>query len=538
MMQNVLVKLSIFFFIISLLSSCKSSQTTVNKKDVEVNSYEVTNVFLDSKRKLMQGNRTSAIEGFQKCIAKNSNHDASYYELARIYEHQNPNKSIEYINKAIEIDESNVWYKEFIIGIYKDHKKYEQAIIVNNDLIALEPDNKNYYYQRANLFIYNNDNKNALKTYNEILKKFGYEEGVLSQKKQIYLSEREYKKAMEVIEELIIHNPENKDYYGMLAELYLNQGKTEEAMDNYKKILEIDPTDGFVHFALADYYYSKGEKDRAQKELEVGMVSDNLDINRKMQLLIKVKELAADDIEMRANFDALLKIATKKHPYDPRILALNADYYNAQGKTLVAIDYFKRIIAIDSSKYVIWNELLLAESNIDDSQALLNHSNRALKLFPQHSNLYLYNALANAKYGNWREVKEKAKIGSNFAYKKEEKALLYSLRAKAEMHLGEIDNGIANYKSAMKMDVNNTDIVRDYAYYLAVNNRNTSEAVAKAKSALELNGNNPNYIHVYSYCLFRDGQKELALKWLKPSLVKFPDNKKLQLLDMEINKNE
>ena len=537
-MQNVLVKLSIFIFVISLFVSCKSPQSVVAKKGSEVNSYEVTNVFLDSKRKLMQGNRTAAVEGFQKCITKNSNHDASYYELARIYEHQNPNKSIEYINKAIEIDGKNVWYKEFLIGIYKDLKKYDKAIIVNKSLIDIEPDNKNYYYQRANLFIYNDDNKNALKTYNQILKKFGYEEGVLSQKKQIYLSNREYKKAMVVIDELIVQNPENKDYYGMLAELYLNQGKTEEAMDNYKKILKIDPTDGFVHFALADYYYSKGEKAMAQKELEIGMTSDNLDVNRKMQLLIRVKEMAVDDVEMRSNFDKLLSIATEKHPYSPKILALNADYNNAQGKTFIAIDYFKRIIAIDSSKYVIWNELILAESNVNDSKAMLNHSARALKLFPQHSNLYLFNALANAKYGNWREVKDRAKMGSNFVYKNDEKALLYSLRAKAEMHLGEIDNAVANYKSAMSMDPNNTEIVRDYAYYLALNNRNTSEAVTKAKSALELNGNNPNFIYVYSYCLFKDGQEKLALQWLNSALVKYPKNKKLQLLDMEINKNE
>ncbi len=537
-MQNVLVKLSIFIFIISLLASCKSSQSVVSNGNTDINKYEVTNVFLDAKRKLLQGNRTAAVEGFQKCITKDNNHDASYYELARIYEHQNFNKSIEYINKAIEIDDTNVWYKEFLIGIYKDHKKYAEAIVLNKDLISLEPDNKNYYYQRANLFIYNDDNKNALKTYNLILKKFGYEEGILSQKKQIYLSEGDYNKAMDVIEELIVHNPENKDYYGMLAELYLNQGKTEEAMENYKKILKIDPTDGFVHFALADYYYSKGEKERAQKELEVGMASDNMLVNRKMQLLIRVKEMAAENVEMRSNFDKLLSIATDKHQYEPKILALNADYYNAQGKTFIAIGYFKRILAVDSSRYVIWNELLLADSRINDSKALLNHSQRALRLFPQHSNLYLFNALANAKYGNWREVKEKSKMGSNFVYKKEEKALLYSLRAKAEMHLGEIDDAVANYKSAMSMDPSNTEIVRDYAYYLAVNNRTTYEAVAKAKYALELNSNKPSYIHVYSYCLFKDGQQELALQWLKPALVKFPNNKKLQLLDMEINKNE
>jgi len=55
---------------------------------------------------------------------------------------------------------------------------------------------------------------------------------------------------------------------------------------------------------------------------------------------------------------------------------------------------------------------------------------------------------------------------------------------------------------------------------------------------LELNADNPEYIYVYSYCLFKSGQEEEALKWLNPALKKFPENKKLKLLDMEINKNE
>ncbi len=536
-MFKLIYKILGLLFIVLALFGCKSTKTNHDSRKT-VDKYEITNTFLTAKRSLMRANRVAAIEGFNKCIANNPKHDASYFELAKIYEYHDANVSISNIKKAIEISPNNVWYKEFYIRLLKEKKNYTEAIKINKDLIKIEPNNKNYYYQRANLFIYNKDTKNAENTYNQILDKFGYEEGVLNQKKQIFISTGEYKKAINVLQELIKQQPNNKNYYGMIAELYLRQGENDIAMQYYEKILIIDPNDGYVHFALADYYRSKGENQRAQKELEVGMSSENLSVNNKMTTLLRVKKLAENDNTMQANFEKLLAIATSTHPENPKILALNADYNKEEGKLDESIKYYKKILSIDSSKFVIWNELLIAYDSISDTKSLINYSDRALRLFPQQSKLYFYNATANSNLGNWEQAKEKAKMGANFVYKSTDKALLLALRANAEMHLGEIDNGIANYDYALSIDASNSAILRDYAYALALNNRNTTQAVVKAKQALELNAGDIDYEYVYIYCLFKDNQKDLALKWLKPAMIKHPNSKKLQLLDMEINKNE
>ncbi|MCK5846637.1 MAG: tetratricopeptide repeat protein [Bacteroidales bacterium] len=535
-MHKYLIKIFGLLFIIVAFSNCSTTKINAKKNTPEVNRYQLTNIFLTAKRDLLKGNRSSAIQGFEKCIKLNENHDASYYELARIYEFENPQLSEEYVKRAIIIDDNNTWYKEFLIQLYKDQHNYSDALKINKELIALQPNNKNYYYQRANLYIHNKDNKNARKTYDDIIELFGYEQGVLEQKKQIYLSNGEFDKAILVLEELIKHNPKEKSYYGMVAELYLNMGDNDNAMRYYQKILEIDPNDGYVHFALADYYKSIGEDQKSFYELKEGMRSKSLNVDSKMKVLLHFQEISTKDKTLIPAFEELLSIATKVNNNEPKILALNADYNTANGNSEKAIYYFERIIAIDSSKFIIWEQLLIAENNIANTEALLNYSNRALKLFPQKASLYFYNGTANADLGNWKRVKQLAIIGDNFIYKKDEKALMLSLRAKAEMHLGEIDNGIANYNSAIGFDSQNTEIQLDYAYYLALNKRNTSRAVAMAKSALELNGNNPRYIYVYAYCLYKDGQSAEAMKWIKPALKKYPDSKPLNLLDMEINK--
>lgn len=106
------------------------------------------------------------------------------------------------------------------------------------------------------------------------------------------------------------------------------------------------------------------------------------------------------------------------------------------------------------------------------------------------------------------------------------------------MQLGEKDDAKANYERAISMDPTNYEIKKDYAFALASHNLSFDAALKYSKEALELNAENPEYIYVYAYCLFKNGQVEEALKWLNPAMKKFPENKKLELLNMEINKNE
>ncbi len=527
---------------IIILSSCKSEKAsqnmTINNGDSKIESLQLTNIFLNAKRKLYSGDREGAIKLFNKCIKIQPTHDASYFELARINEFQDPNKAIEYINKAIEYSPKNIWYKEFLIRVYKQQKDFKKAISVNNELIKQNINRKEYYYQWANLCIDAKDYNQAIKAYQVFIDRFSYEEGVLKQQKQIYLKKGDYKKAINVLEELIKHNPQNKNYYGMLAEIYMNIKKPEKAMEYYNKILEIDPDDGFVHFSIADYYYRIGDNKKTIDELKKGMSAKTLNVDAKVKVLVKMMSLSENDSTYSEAFNQLLNIALNINSKSPKIMALKADYCNNTNDIRCAIQYLRKVIALDSSKYLIWEQLLIAEDEIDDYQALLNESNRALHLFPQQAKLYYYSAKAYGYYNNWEKAKERVHMGSNFVYKLNDKASFLALEAKAQFRLGENANADANYQRAIKLDPNNALIKRNYAFDIATFTTDYSRALAYAKEALEIETAKADYIYVYAYCLFKDGQKKKALNWLNPALKQYPDNKNLKLLDMEINKNE
>ncbi len=527
--------------VVLLLSACASSKLENANKEVAYDStynYAITNTFLKAKRQLYQGNRPAAIRGFVACTKQNPKHDASYYELARIYEYANTELAIEEIKKAINIAPENKWYREFLIRIYQQQKAYKNAIVEMKILIKQYPNKKEYYYQWANLCINDKDYKQALEAYNKLLDTFGYEEGVLQQIKQIYLKEGKFEKAIVILKKLIQHQPDNKDYYGMVAEIYSSLGKPAKAMEYYNYILQKYPNDGFVHFALADYYRTLGQKEKFLKQLKLGMKAPNTAVNSKMKVLINFLDMSKKDSSYLPYFDTLLSIAINSKPMSPKIMALKADYCMQRGEIREAINYLRMVNSMDSSKYIMWEQLLLAEEIEGDYKSMLNESERALRLFPQQPKLYYFNAKALGKEGHWAKAKERIMMGSNFVFRKIDKATFLAFRAKAEMQLGEYDDAMANYRSALKMDNDNALILKDFAFALASHNLEFEKALGYAKRALELKADNPDYIYVYAYCLFKNNQKELALKWLKPTLKNFPANKNLQLLDMEINKDE
>lgn len=533
-------KLVLVFFIL-IFAACSSvkqaKKSNINTTDSTAR-YGISDKFIDAKRQLYQGDSDAAIKGFEACIKANPQHDASYYELARINENVNPNTAIELINKAIEIDPKNIWYREFLLRVYQQQKQFKNAIKVNKDLISLEPTRKEYYYQWANICIRDEDYKQALTAYNQINTKFGYEDGVMRQIKQIYLKQGNYNKAIETLRKMVQYEPNNTDYYGMIAEIYSKQGQHKKAMEYYQKILDINPQDGFVHFALADYYREMNKKDDAIEELKKGMSSSSLDVESKMKVLLSVLEIAKVDTSYTPYFNDLLDIALRTNPNEAKILALKADIYMQNNDAANAVKFYRNVLSLDSSKFVIWNQLLLAEEQLNDYESIKNESERALHLFPQQPDIYYFNASALAKLGYWEKAKERISIGNNFVYNINQKALFLALRARSEMQLGEKDNAKANFERAISMDPSNTEIKKDFAFALASHNMDFEEAVRYSKSALELNADNPDYIFVHAYCLFKNGDKTMAIKWLKPAMEKFPENKKLQLLDMEINKDE
>ena len=98
--------------------------------------------------------------------------------------------------------------------------------------------------------------------------------------------------------------------------------------------------------------------------------------------------------ENKADVFELAQILVKTHPDDPKAHSMYGDFLLDDKKYAEARDEFRKVIAIDSSRYAVWESLLNAEIQLADYNALENESNRAIELFPLLPVPYLFKGVA------------------------------------------------------------------------------------------------------------------------------------------------
>ena len=542
--------LTYFLILLFIFVSCSTSKQSgftskvseSNSEKRSPNEIKSTSSLLEAKRLLLNGEQELAFQALKKSIHENPNNDAAYFEISRIAQYSTSNKALskalEYGKKALKIDPDNIWYRKNLIAIYKRQKDYENAAKQAQIIVHNNPNTKENYYQLANMYIYAEDFKSALKVYADIEQHFGFEEGVILQQKQIYLKLGDYNRALKEIDKLIASSPNTKRYYGMAADIYMAKGQTDKAYEYLQRILEIDPNDGRVHLVLADYYHSKGDENRAFQEVKIALGTPSLEIDTKINVILKYFEKSDSNVVIKAQANELMDTLLVANPKSPKVMALKADMLNRDANYEEAILYFRKVIALDSSRYLVWEQMLLVEQRLQDYQAMANESYRALKLFPQQAILYYFSGQANNKLKNYKKAEEHLKMGLNFVFDQKTKSDFYSLLAEAEFRQHKFGPAEDHFSLAIKDNPLNALALKDYAYFLAYNEKELSKAKRLASTALEIKAEDADYIYTYAFVLFKLGETVEANKWITDGLGKHPENKSLQLLRQEVNKNE
>ena len=359
----------------------KSEGTT----EVAGNNEEVTNLFIDATTAKLQGETAKAKGLYESCLAKNPKHAASMYELAQLYFDSNDYSSAaRYAEQAAELEPGNKWYKLLLVEIYGKANKKKELLETCENLVKQEPGNVDYLYELSNAYLMNDDGSNAIKTYDKIEELLGVTEEISLQKQRIYLIMNKPDLAAAELEKLIKEFPDQETRYtSMIAEMYMDAGKPDQAANYYQRILSKDPENPYIHITLSDYYRKKGDKKQSFDELKLGFANPALDIDTKIRVLLTYFTANQVYEENKADIFELAQILVKTHPDDPKAHSMYGDFLLDDKKYSEARDEFRKVIAVDSSRYAVWESLLNTEIQLSDYNAMESESIRAIELFPR-----------------------------------------------------------------------------------------------------------------------------------------------------------
>lgn len=176
---------------VSLIFSCKTGQTSSksdSKKGTEKGLSEKDDIqfkylFFNANKERILGNYDLAETMFSQALKIDPNSAATMYELANIYSFQNnKNQALFYSKKAATIDPKNIWYQLQYINCLKENKMLNEVAAVYERLIKDYPQNFDFYYELANVYLYTNKPNDAIKIYNKIEEAIGVTEEASMQK--------------------------------------------------------------------------------------------------------------------------------------------------------------------------------------------------------------------------------------------------------------------------------------------------------------------------------------------------------------------
>jgi tetratricopeptide (TPR) repeat protein len=516
----------IFFYLLIfavVFVACKSKEPAVSGKVPDsadrpqvVAEADNSEVFIEASKQKMLGNYSDAAKLFEKCLVINPKDDASMYELAQIeFLSNNPEKALLLAERAAEINPSNDYYLEFYANLLNSFERYDEAARIYKKLIEANPYNLDYYNQLAVSYLFDGKSDEAIRVYNDLEEKIGITEEVSMKKQSIYLQVKKINEAIEEIEKLSAQFPSESKYYAILAELCLANGLNDEALKAYKKIIEIDPNNPYVHISLADYYKKLGQNEKAFEELRIGFANPNLDIDSKIQILLNYYTVSEIYSDLKDQAMELSEILVEAHPNDPKAFSMYGDFLYQDKKYAEAREVFTKVISIDSSKYVVWEQLLFTDSQLEDQDALFNDSKIAMELFPEQPLPYLFAGGSYYQRKEWEKCVEVLKDGLSLVYNNKLMEIqFYAYLGDAYNQLKDDVKSDEAYENVLKLDPDHDYVLNNYAYYLSLRNENLEKAAEMAKHATELKPNSPANQDTYGWVLYKMGKFEEAKIWI------------------------
>jgi Tfp pilus assembly protein PilF len=381
-----------------------------------------------------------------------------------------------------------------------------------------------YLYELSNAYLVNNDGNNAIKTYDKVEELLGVTEEISLQKQRIYLIQKKTDQAAEELKKLIKEFPDQEvRYLSMLAEMYMDAGKPDVAAGYYQQILATDPQNPYIHITLSDYYRQKGDKKHSFDELKLGFANPALDIDTKIRVLLTFFSANEVYTENKDDIMDLAQILVTTHPNDPKAHSMYGDFLLDDKKYAEARDEFRKVIAIDSSRYAVWESLLNAEIQLADYAALESESSRAIELFPLLPVPYLFKGVAMLE----KKQNEDAVINFNSGLKLVSGNNL--LTVQFYTNLGDAYNRMKNhrlsdesYEKALALDPENSYVLNNYAYYLSLRNENLEKAETMSSKSVKLDPGNAANMDTYGWVLYKLGRFEEAAKWVEKAVAATP----------------
>lgn len=511
---------------LGFLSACKTGKpattrnTTIYIKDPTILQQRADSLFFAAERSKILGDYRTAITQFSDYLRLVKTNPTAYYELSRLFiEVRNPGYALGFAKRAASMDTTNKWFQITLADAFGIAGQFDSASAVYGKLAIRYPDNDEYLYNKGMFLTKAEQPEAALAVFDQLEKKVGLVEELAIQKERLLLKLDRVDDAAEEIHKLINLYPGEVRYYLLLADIYNANDRKDEAIALYKSSLELDSANPRALIALANNAKNNGDHAQYWNYLTRAFANPDYSIDEKVSYVYPYLQMQGTDSTKLREGLQLAQLVIEAHPEEAKAYALQADMYSQANMLDSALYDYKRAVALDSTRYSVWYQLMWIYSRKEDPANLLKVSNLVAQRFPKEFMGHYFQGVANFLLQNYPasiEALNEALINGNVD--KSMRADVYSLLGDAYHATGQHEDSDSSYDRSLVLKPDDATVLNNYSYYLSLRGEQLSKAESMSRHSLELEPGSINYMDTYAWVMFRMGRYELAKQWMEKAL--------------------
>ena len=523
-------KITFLFIILFLTTSAglyaqKSNKKKDPKQEISESRFrtreemQITATFLEAVKERLNNNYTAAENLLLQVLAKNPNHDAAYYEYAKLYLQKNKlTDALRELQTAVSLCDTNIWYKVLLAETYDNAGKHNLSEPIWAYIIKKYPQNWEYLYQHTLCLIYQNKLKEAINSYNLMEVQMGINEEITYAKRGIWLHLNKVDNAAKEMEKLAEAYSYNSQYYLEIANMYIVNKMQEKAIPYLKKAREINPNNPQINITLYNYYIENKKDEEAFTYLKSAFASPELDIDEKMKIMIGYYMLSVKNAKVKEKAYILAEKLTKAHPEDPKAWSMYADFLVQDNRYAEAKEAFEKVISLNESKYLVWEQYLSVLMELGLWKDAANQSDKAIDLFPTQPLPYLTKGIASYIQKEYPTAIDALDDGLQYVIEEKQKYQFYFYLAESYEKTQNYAKSDNYYEVLIEKQPKNAITLNNYSYSLIERGHRIDLALDLAKKANELEPNTVYYQDTYGWAFFKNNDYPNAKIWLEKAL--------------------
>ena len=398
--------------------------------------------------------------------------------------------------------------------------QYQEGLRVLNIQHQLYPQDDNLLSTMADAYEKTSDYQKALAIYDTLQQWRGQSVELSSAKLKAYQALNDTTGAIHEMRALLASAPTNADYNLAMGKMLFMFGYRDSAMVYYDKAQQYEPDNGLTYLTKAEYYLALGDTLNYDRQTYQALVSTDLDVESKLQILVNYTKtlLSAKDTTHRT--DHLFDVLIEQHPLEPQIRVLYSEYLMVIDNNEGAAEQIDYALNLDPTNKELWTRLMAYYLYAGNYEKAIEVGDKAIRLNPDNVELYSYlgsSCYSVKQYDKAIEVYDKA-LAILDSTQVDDRSNLLSGKADVKFAMGDTIAAFALYDQSLDLNPDNPGTLNNYAYFLALSNRDLDKAERMSAKTIVEDAANPTYLDTYAWVFYMRKEYTMAQLYIEMAI--------------------